>query len=186
METTFRTALAISAVIHSVLFVPLYRITSNEVNKPVVVDYVRIKEPEVKVVAAPDRPLPKPAESAEVEIKKKVSLKEARELAKSQAPLRNKKDYINYYQLVREKIRQCLKERYGRSYGEGDVALIFILHSNGSLASVDVERASSVPDRILIQLAVLSIKEASPFPPFPKELALPKMSFDLMVSFKKQ
>jgi len=39
---------------------------------------------------------------------------------------------------------------------------------------------------ILIDIALKSVRDASPFPPFPKEFSAPKMSFDLTVSFKKQ
>lgn len=185
MDATFRIALIISTIMHSAIFVPAAFRSAIEPDKPVVVDYVRIKAPELKVAGEQNRPLPKPAGSTKVELAKKVNLKEARELAKSQAPLKAKKDYINYYQLIREKIRQRLKERYSRVCGEGDVAVVFILNSSGSLSAVEIEEAKSTRDSNLGQIAVASVKDAAPFPPFPGELPVAKMSFDLTVSFKK-
>jgi TonB family protein len=192
-------AIVISAVIHSILLVPFCKFTPAEANKPVVVDYIKIKEPEDKVRPRPER-MTKTTETPKVQLVKKVEMtasraaaekaaaakKEARELAKKQAPLRNTKDYINYYQLIREKIRQALKERYKRSYGEGDVTLIFMLDSDGLLAAIDTNEAGLIKDPALNQLAMESVKAASPFPPFPKELSVPKMTFDLTISFKKE
>jgi len=199
MGTSFRIAIAVSTLIHSALFAPLYKtFAPAAADKQVVVDYIKIKEPEVKMAALKERPA-RTVETPKVQLANNVKMapgrdvseksealkKEARELAKRQSPLRNSRDYINYYQLIREKIRQALKTRYTKYYGQGDVSLIFMLNSNGSLAAVDVDGAVSARDSALAQLAVMSVKEAAPFPGFPRELSVPKMSFDLTVSFKK-
>ena len=225
MSVPFKIAIAVSVVIHSLLFIPAWKIVKAplEAEKPVIVDYLESKEPEINLVTRHGRPVkiaeaPKAQPAGKADLASAVEGQEAaakaedarrqaakaqaarqhaaaraaaakrevRELAKSQEPLRNTRDYINYYQLIREKIRQELKDQYKKSYGEGDVVLLFVLDSDGSLAAVDVEETRSTKDAALAQLAIASLKDASPFPHFPKELSVPKMSFDLTVSFKKQ
>ena len=215
MSAPFKIAIAVSVIIHSLFFIPVWKIVKVplEAEKPVIVDYLESKEPQVNVVTRHGRPVkiaetPKAQLTGKAEIagaiegqeaaakaeaarrqaraKAEAAKIEARELAKSQEPLRNTRDYINYYQLIRERIRQELKGRYKKSYGEGDVVLLFMLNSDGSLAAVDAGEARSAKDAVLAQLAVASLKGASPFPHFPKELSVPKMSFDLTISFKKQ
>ena len=196
MDPSFRIAIAISTIVHSVIFAPLCKIPGQDITKPIVVDYVKIKEPDVNIVVRKNSAAietPKISLAKKIEIapsrsaaeKAETAKKEARELAKKQAPLRNTKDYINYYQLIREKVRQTLKSRYDKRYAEGDVTLIFILNSNGSLASVDTEQESSSRDPALKDLAMQCLGEAAPFPAFPKELSVTKMSFSLTVSFKR-
>ncbi|MFA5146449.1 MAG: energy transducer TonB [Candidatus Omnitrophota bacterium] len=96
------------------------------------------------------------------------------------------KGYIDYYQLIREKIKEELKYRYRRWYKEGDVILNFILKSDGTLIGFDTDKAASTGDARLAEIASLSIKQASPFPPFPEGLPFPQMSFTVTVSFKEK
>jgi len=204
MDRTFSFAFGISILIHSAIFLPIsgLALTRHEsvLNKPIVVDYVKVetrKEPPKKMRAAVQAETPKLELSKEIEMKEKKAAAEAlknreaakrevRELARAQAQVRSTKDYINYYQLIREKIRERLKSHYRNYHGEGDVVLIFMLDSSGSVAAVDAETALSTKDANLVRVAITSVKEASPFPPFPRELAYPKVAFDLTVSFKKQ
>ncbi len=104
--------------------------------------------------------------------------------AKEEARIKTTKYYIDYYQFIREKIRQRLDANYQSYLGEGEVRLLFILNSNGSLVDVSVD-PSSANDGALRDMAVASTKEASPFPAFPRALSLPRISFDVLISFKK-
>jgi len=96
------------------------------------------------------------------------------------------KDYIGYYQVIREKIMQKLKNQYRDHYKNGDVHLSFTLKSDGKLESFFVDRAKSSDDNALIDIATTGLKRSSPFPPFPKELATPKISFSVIISFKEK
>ncbi len=125
------------------------------------------------------------AEEPRVEIPKKMANDISSGLAEKQAEVKSTQDYINYFQLIRDMIRQRLKTNYRNLYKEGDVNLNFILYSTGSLASVKID-SGSTPDSTLVDIATRSIKEVSPFPAFPKAINLPSMSFDLKVSFKKE
>lgn len=190
MNMAFGVAIVISTVIHSVILAPLFNAavlkTGHLPDSVVTVEYITIAGAEMNAAAKRGRPADTPKAAAELLKNREAVRQEVRELAKTQAQVRSTKDYINYYQLIREKIRERLKGHYRNYHGQGDVILLFMLNSDGSVAAVDAETALSVKDANLIRVAIASVKEASPFPPFPRELAYPKVAFDLTISFKKQ
>jgi len=110
----------------------------------------------------------------------------AQEMAVKQAKIKSTKDYTNYYHLIREKIRLRLKENYRNYSKEAEIHMVFALNSDGTVDTIGIEESGSTSDESLLRIAVLSIKEAAPFRPFPKALSLPKMSFNLVISFKRQ
>ena len=95
------------------------------------------------------------------------------------------KDYTDYYNFVRQKIVQKLKYNYRDYYRDGDVNLFFVLKSNGSLTRIDVDTGRSTADKKLIDIALASLQQASPFRPFPKELNAAELPFSLTISFKE-
>ena len=95
------------------------------------------------------------------------------------------KEYGDYYKTVRERIVKKLKYNYSDYYRNGEVELYFVLNSNGSLKRIDVDTGRSTDDNRLIDVALLSIQQASPFPPFPKELDSAQLPFSLMISFRE-
>jgi outer membrane biosynthesis protein TonB len=204
MEPAFRTAIGISIALHSALIAPFIPLAMQRdrarMEKEIVIDYVVLKEPDT---AKEEPVLSKMRETPKVEIVKKVEVKPApasKEMpkkdnalkqaiaadAKKQAQIRSTKEYINYYQLIREKIRDRLKEHYRRYYAEGEANLVFILTSDGRLESSAIDVSSSTADRTLHDIALRSLRESAPFPAFPKALTLPKMTFNLQVSFKRE
>jgi len=106
------------------------------------------------------------------------------ESAKKEAALKSDKDYISYYELIREKIRARLKNNYKYYKNEGDVYLSFTINPNGSLLIYNIDRAKSTTDEVLLHITSTSIKAVSPFPPIPRTLSLPKISFSIVISFK--
>ena len=201
MDILFRNCLILSIVIHCGAIFPLFHgfVIKQEAQRKekIIVDYIITKEARA---VEEKKPQFVKAETPKVEMKPEVKEKPApaappakkqavdrlaKETAEKQSALKNTKDYIGYYQLIREKIRQRLKANYRRHHNEGDIALTFVLRSDGTLAASDYDSAASTRDRTLAELAQTSLKEASPFAPFPKALDLPVMSFDLTVSFKK-
>lgn len=94
-------------------------------------------------------------------------------------------EYIGYYKVIREKIMQKLRYLYKYHYKNGDIYLSFVLKSDGKLEGFYVDRVKSAPDNTLIDIATTSLKRSSPFPPFPKGLASPKVSFNVIISFKE-
>jgi hypothetical protein len=201
MNTTFRNAFLISMMVHASVIWPFYNSTvlqERQLRKErIVVDYIvepRMAIETEKPVRNPETESPRIETRAEVReepvaaappSRKPVSRAYEKELAEKQARIRGTKDYLSYYQLIREKIRRRLKDNYKPDYGEGDVYLSFALRSDGKLNACGYDRNLSVRDRTLIELAITSVKEASPFHSFPDSMDLPTMTFDLMVSFRK-
>lgn len=198
---TFRNAVIISIALHAAAIGPLWKayLPKPPVAQEAVVEYLVLKEPVRERVPVKDAEVKVP-ETPKIELKPKVETApapdaptdkaeagkdEARELAQRQAQARTTKDYINYYQLLREKIRQRVKHRYKNSYNEGEVRLNFTLSSKGAVVSCSVDRSLPV-DAGLAELAILSVREASPFPPFPESLQAGSMAFNVTVVFKKE
>jgi protein TonB len=199
MGITFQKAILLSLAFHAAFLAPLWRHenTREPVKKETLVDYVVIKEPEKPKEPIEDKALNIP-ETPKVELKPKVETAPApdapvsrteddrdspREMAEKQARIKTTKDYIGYYQLLREKIRSNVKRRYRSYYGEGEVRMNFVLNSGGKLTESAIDETASSKDRTLKEIALSSLREASPFPKFPGALSLPRMSFDVTIVF---
>jgi len=110
-------------------------------------------------------------------IKKKISLPPI-EMAKVDNP-----SYISYYQIVREKIRRSAYQNYTHNE-TGEVYVSFIISCDGYIKDVRlVEEKTSAGD-YLRAIALRSVKDASPFPNFPKELDYLQLSFNIIISFE--
>lgn len=112
-----------------------------------------------------------------IAIKKKITLPPV-DLDKINNP-----SYINYYQLVREKIRRAAYYNYTRTE-IGEVYISFIISSDGYLKEVRLVEDKSSASQYLREIALRSVKDASPFPNFPKELDYAQLSFNVIISFE--
>jgi len=92
---------------------------------------------------------------------------------------------LPYYQSMREKILARLKRNYRSHYNDGDINLFFILDKEGNIVRIDVALSKSTKDTKLIDTALISLQQAAPFGPFPKDLKVPQVLFGLIISFKK-
>jgi outer membrane biosynthesis protein TonB len=92
--------------------------------------------------------------------------------------------YANYYHLIRDKIRTKAFSYYDSST-VGDMYLVFTVLSDGRLENLSVKEKESLGSEFLRQIAISSIKDASPFPPFPDELKkYEHLQFSVSISFK--
>ncbi|MFH0918046.1 MAG: TonB family protein [Candidatus Omnitrophota bacterium] len=110
-------------------------------------------------------------------IKKKISLP-AMEMAKIDNP-----SYISYYQIVREKIRRSAYQNYTHN-DTGEVYVSFIISNDGLIKDVRLVEEKTTVNDYLKNIALRSIRDASPFPNFPKELDYPQLSFNIIISFE--
>lgn len=110
-------------------------------------------------------------------LKKKITLPEI-EMAKIDNP-----SYINYYQIVREKIRRSAYQNYSRNE-TGEAYLSFIISNDGYIKNVRLVDERTTAGDYLKDIALRSVKDASPFPNFPKELDYPQLSFNIIISFE--
>lgn len=95
----------------------------------------------------------------------------------------NNPSYLTYYQIVREKIRRAAYQSYTRTE-TGEVYLTFVIANNGFLKDVKLIEEKSSRDPYLKEIALKSIRDASPFPVFDKELDYPQLSFNVVISFE--
>ncbi|MDD5409622.1 MAG: hypothetical protein PHC71_05995 [Candidatus Omnitrophica bacterium] len=112
-----------------------------------------------------------------IAIKKKITLPEI-EMARINNP-----SYISYYQIVREKIRRSAYQNYTHNE-TGEVCISFIISKEGYLKVFHLIEAKTSASDYLKAIALRSVKDASPFPDFPKELDYPQLSFNIIISFE--
>jgi TonB family protein len=117
------------------------------------------------------------ANSEVMAIKRKISLP-AIEMAKIDNP-----SYISYYQIVREKIRRNAYQNYTHNE-TGEVYISFIISNDGYIKEVRIVEEKTTVNDYLKNIALRSIRDASPFPNFPKELDYPQLSFNIIISFE--
>lgn len=95
----------------------------------------------------------------------------------------NNPSYANYYSLVRGRIKQRAYFNYSEYYA-GEVYLTFILTSDGTLKELQIIEQKTTGGQYLRTIGLKSVKEAVPFPPFPKELRYPELTFNVVISFQ--
>jgi len=123
-----------------------------------------------------------------LDIKKpRVAEKKIREIIFSEISqnkeLRKNPAYMDYYRIIREKIRSRAYENYN-SLKRGEVILTFMVSKDGSLRKVRLDK-ESIKHSGLRKIALRSIKESAPFPEFPPELKdYSHLQFNLSISFK--
>ena len=110
-------------------------------------------------------------------IKKKIILPPI-EMARIDNP-----SYINYYQIVREKIRRSAYQNYSHN-STGEVYVSFVISNDGYVKDVRLVEEKTNATSYLKEIALKSVKSASPFPDFPKELDYPQLSFNIIISFE--
>ena len=95
----------------------------------------------------------------------------------------NNPTYVSYYQFVREKIRRAAYQNYTRSE-TGEIYMAFVISSTGILKEVRLVEEKSSLKYYLRETALRSVRDASPFPEFPKDLNYPQLSFNVIISFE--
>jgi outer membrane biosynthesis protein TonB len=116
--------------------------------------------------------------SETIPLKKKISLPPV-DTAKI-----NNHSYLDYYQLVREKIRRSAYQNYSRTE-IGEVYISFLISSDGQVQEMRLIEDRTRANQYLRDTAERSIRDASPFPAFPKELSgYPQLSFNVIISFE--
>ncbi len=91
--------------------------------------------------------------------------------------------YMDYYRLVREKIRANTFQNYNTKR-QGEVLASFLLLKDGTLQNMELKTDTS-QHKTLYKIAQKSIEKAAPFPTFPKELKeYSSLRFNILIYFK--
>src|SRR4030042_302556 len=112
-----------------------------------------------------------------VDIKKKITFPPV-DLNKLDNP-----SYLNYYQIVREKIRRAAYFNYTHTE-TGEVYVSFVISADGTLPEAKLVEEKSTQNVYLRNIALRSVRDAVPFPAFPKELDYPTLSFNVVIYFE--
>ncbi len=103
-------------------------------------------------------------------------------LPKSLEKFKKNPAYMEYYKLIRERIRRNAY-RYYDIDESGIVYLCFVILNSGDLAQLTLSKKTEASFK-LINIALRSVKDSAPFPPFPKELNYPQLQFSVSIHFK--
>ena len=94
------------------------------------------------------------------------------------------KVFLNYFGLIKQRVRRAVEKKYSSErMGRGSVSLMFILKSTGAVVNVFVVEKDSSVDEVMKDFAVRCVQDCSPFPHFPKELGMDRVSFNLSILF---
>ncbi len=93
--------------------------------------------------------------------------------------------YIDYYEKIREKIRNSAYKLFRSGVGSGDVYISFELDNKGNLLEAHIVKEKSSGGMFLYDIAIKSLKEAAPFGKFPPQLVHKKLRFNVIISFRR-
>jgi hypothetical protein len=96
-------------------------------------------------------------------------------------------EYGAYSQMLRLKVGNNLSKRL-TVLEEGTVNLDLQISSEGKLIFLRVNNDKTKASQLMINNAIMAVKDSTPFDPFPKELARDnsKLSFNIYFSLKKK
>ncbi len=103
---------------------------------------------------------------------------ESSEFAKAITP-----SYNDYYQVIRERIKRKAYKNFNLK-AEGEIFVSFVIDRLGRVVKIKVNPERSWGPSSLFTAAKRSILEASPFPPFPKDLKFPYLTFSVIICFQ--
>ncbi|NQT28063.1 MAG: hypothetical protein HQ570_00515 [Candidatus Omnitrophica bacterium] len=211
MKNYWGLALSLSLLFHSAILIGIpqslknifskkEKVVKTEVAKEIRISPQRIEKIDKKPTAIPNesKPLPyvenimsKLIESSNLSSLQKPQIFEKtvkeiifKEIAeKADATLKENPAYMDYYRLIRERIRNSAYHNYN-SQKKGEVLLSFLIGKDGSLKGVDFD-PQSVKNSNLRKIALRSVRESAPFPEFPEELQqYTRLQFNISIYFK--
>ncbi|MEI8011725.1 MAG: hypothetical protein WCI27_04490 [Candidatus Omnitrophota bacterium] len=95
----------------------------------------------------------------------------------------NTPSYANYYQIVRNRIRERAYSNYTK-LSVGEIFVTFIIKSDGTLSGLQILDDKSTANNFLRDVGLKSVREAAPFPAFPRDLVYPELTFNVSISFQ--
>ncbi|MCK5581348.1 MAG: energy transducer TonB [Candidatus Omnitrophica bacterium] len=93
--------------------------------------------------------------------------------------------YLSYHEVIRNKIRnRAYFYIDSPDFQAGSVYLTFVVSSKGELTDLKIIKEKTSANSYLRNAGLQSIKESAPFPPFPRDLIYPELSFNVVISFE--
>lgn len=92
--------------------------------------------------------------------------------------------FENYFSSVKEKIHTTIRRKFlQKRGGPGNVAFFFVINAQGQLEQFSLSHLDPRGSEALRYFALECLKNSAPFKPFPKELAVQRISFRLQAHF---
>ncbi|MCB9772556.1 MAG: hypothetical protein H6754_08415 [Candidatus Omnitrophica bacterium] len=93
--------------------------------------------------------------------------------------------YVGYNDRIRDKIRnRAYFYIDDPKFEAGEIYLTFVVTADGNLKDLQIINERSRANDYLRSVGLRSVKESSPFPPFPSDLQYPELSFNVIISFE--
>lgn len=142
-------------------------------------------EPAPGLKTAIEKPLLKTLEIEKDSLIHHIPSEEKMLISHKEKDLSDEPTYLNYYNAVRSKIYKAANANKPYFFMEGEVRLIFTVARDGSLVETAIIKEASIQNPILRNHASMSIKKASPFPPFYGSMKEDHLTLRLTISFEK-
>ncbi len=93
--------------------------------------------------------------------------------------------YLSYYSIIGGMIKERVYDILGNNETRrGEVYLTFLVSADGTLQDILVKDERTVASPYLKELALKSVRQAAPFPVFPKGLDYPEFTFNIKLYFQ--
>ena len=97
----------------------------------------------------------------------------------------NNPKYLSYYSIIGGMIKEQVYNILGENEtGRGEVYVTFLVGANGILKDILIKDERTVASQYLKDLALKSVRQAAPFPIFPKGLDYPEFTFNIKLYFQ--
>lgn len=146
----------------------------GDLARPVVDLKVTLKKPDLKAM-----------QIEKDDLARHIPSKETMLISHQEKDFSHKPNYINYYNALRSEIYKVANANKPYFFMEGPVRLIFTVARDGSLVKAEALKEDSVKNPILQNHALMSIRKASPFPPFHQSIKEDELTLRLTISFEK-
>ncbi len=186
---TFRTttlAFVASLAVHTMLVTYYFpaREGREDESRTVQVSYVNYSEQNIPQ-AVPSIKYP-PVAKKKVKAKKIAESIQVRNAGEFLSDPQKGKAFLNYFGLIKQRVHRMVEKKYqSERLGHGDVSLVFILKADGTVVNIYPIEKDSSADEWVKDFAVRCVRDCSPFPHFPKELGMERISFNLSILFNE-
>ena len=188
---SFLPALAVSLTFHAVAGFSLYSHGhASSTVEPFTISYVQIPSAPSRALTI-SQPQPEsarrasrshPARRRMISLPSTGSVRSSAELLTDPA---TGKIFSAYFSVIKKKIHDTAQSSYAGARHAGQATLLFVLNSDGSLEKAWLAENETSANDAGRKFAVDCIQKATPFPSFPKELDLKKISFSISVIFEE-
>lgn len=122
-----------------------------------------------------------PVRISPVIIEKKINLSDIK------PSIASSPSYVGYDSVIRDQIKARLDQNVDSARkNAGDVYISFVVNDKGELLKVSIVADRTNADSYLQEICWRSVRESSPFKPFPKDLNYPQLPFGVLISFGGQ